>query len=216
MKRLFLLALLLPSVANAGLILETATNPGTSTGGLIINDEQFIGTRFSLSEATLVTEVGGNLQVGPDVGSFFAAFVALSGPSSLPGFDYLDLASNAIDFALIDLFDATTGSEDRSAFLNLTLGAGDYAVVFGTGLFGAASSRRSVFNRVVTPTADLDSIFANTNNPDWRSLPSTSSPIRVFLRGESVVTAVPAPGTLGLLFSIGLGGFGLARRRRQA
>ncbi|GMG83337.1 hypothetical protein LNKW23_25500 [Paralimibaculum aggregatum] len=88
-------ALLLASAAPAATILETASlGPTGQNSGSGLSD-QYLGARFSISERTRVTAVGGH--VGRSYGSLFAAIVALPSAGALPDFaDPMDIDAPGI------------------------------------------------------------------------------------------------------------------------
>jgi PEP-CTERM motif len=133
---------LLPGTARAGLILETASlGPSTPTEGYAINATSFLGARFHVASAVAVDHIGGHFVFQPgglgaipqgQGGSLFGAIIQLSGPTALPAdapFAFTPLASA--------LFSAPTPSAQVLVPLAVNLQPGDYAVVFGSGRFGA-------------------------------------------------------------------------------
>jgi hypothetical protein len=154
---------------------------------------QYLGARFSLASTANVTDVGGHL-FGNGDGSLFAAILQLSAPGALPSgnpFDGTTLATTT--------FLPPVSSADVSIPLSVTLGPGDYALVFGSGWFGATGSGRMPNNNVDLPPA---SYFY------WNALPwhdGAISQIRFVVYGDLVGTAVPEPDSLLLVgFSLPL------------
>ncbi len=120
--------------AEASIIFQTAAYTGNDTGEYIVQDIHYIGAAFSLNAATQITGVGGQFGGFPS-GEIFGAIVALSSQTSLPSFAPSTIAANAIADVV---FSVPSGTVDYTAPLNVTLGAGSYAVIFGSGAFGAS------------------------------------------------------------------------------
>lgn len=100
MKSLFVLiftTVILVSKSNAGIIFETGTGPFDSTTccGSSINENQFLGTTFSLTEKTNIDGIGGHFRnFSSSFGSVFGAIVNLN-QSGLP-----DGSMNSLDNVL--------------------------------------------------------------------------------------------------------------------
>jgi hypothetical protein len=107
----------------------------TSNIGAGIYSDQFIGVRFAVNSDVTTTAVGGHFGTQSFVGNnqFFGAIVALSGPSDFP--DSADLSTPDVLGATLLTFPGP--SADISAPLSVSLAPGNYALIFGTGLFGA-------------------------------------------------------------------------------
>jgi hypothetical protein len=167
-----------------------------STG--FVTSTLFFGTRFEVTTPTLLTEMGA--MVGLGGGSLFAAVVRLSGPGANPS--TTDLSQDVVASAL---FDASGPLSDRSAVLDTPalMTPGSYAVVIGTGLFGAnGSAQIPQFLDLVTPGAS-NFVRATSSVNFWSA--SNQAP-RLFVSG-----VVPAPGSAALLLPLA----GLALRRRR-
>lgn len=118
-------------------------------GAFPIGDEafQWIGSRFTVSEATTISAVGAHLNGNADFGDgrIFAAIVQLAGPAALPPAipgdpnnpfvpgDALNPSAivASVEFKPPD-FGPNAGDDVRVP-LSATLAAGTYAVVFGSG-----------------------------------------------------------------------------------
>ena len=89
--------------------------------------QQFLGSRFHLTQPVQVTAIGGHL-AADFVETLFAAIVSLPSPRGLPGF-----APHSIDTSAIasTLFTPPQPSADVLIPLSVALGPGDYALVFG-------------------------------------------------------------------------------------
>ena len=128
--------LLLPFVivgqAKGGVILESA-HLGTTgqSGGASLFARQYLGARFHVDNTVVVDHIGGHLYGGPSPASatLFGAIYRLSGPTAFP-------ADNLTPLAMTTLRPPFPSS-DLLVPLSVTLNHGDYALVFGSGLFGA-------------------------------------------------------------------------------
>jgi hypothetical protein len=204
-RLLALLASLLVAVnVNSAIIHESATmGPTGDLGGPAISN-QFLGSRFSLTEAYTITAIGGHLNIR--LGSIWGAIVALPTASSLPTYSGVDIESHALVSAL---FTDNGDSADLREAVNITLEAGDYALIFGdSGLFGTTGSG-------AMPTGGQSNLpgasffFWNGSGPTWND--GGFSAGRFVVEGAPVL---PEPGSL-LLMLLGITGLGLGRARRS-
>ncbi|MCA9198488.1 MAG: tandem-95 repeat protein, partial [Planctomycetales bacterium] len=112
---------------------SAAADPTLSASTTSINDTNYYGVRFEISETTRIDRVGANLQSAGGSGPF-AALVALDGPSDYP--DSLDLTtSDLITTTVIAVEPGHMG--DAFADVDVTLQPGWYALVLGSGRFNA-------------------------------------------------------------------------------
>ena len=115
-------------------IYQSTPPHATDRGGSVVAASQFIASRFYVPAPARTSRIGGTL-VGS--GNVFGAIVALTGPNDFP--DSYDLStSDVLGTALIPA--ATAAPYIVSAPLNVALTAGWYAIVFGSGRFGATGS----------------------------------------------------------------------------
>ena len=128
---------------------------------------QFLGWRFEVDNTLQVTDIGGHLA---SFGSIFGALVSLNNPNALPQgspfFPEEVLASTT--------FTAGFPSSDITTPLSVTLAPGNYALIFGAGLFGATGSGIMPNNNFDLPGA---SYFIwgmlNADEPTvWYNVPS--------------------------------------------
>ena len=193
-------ALAVAATAQAGVIYESAAFTGVDTGEYIINDNSMFGAEFHLNGKTSITGVGAQFGGFPS-GDIFAAIVPLSG--AFPAGSSKDLASIAIAHTT---FAVPGGLQDLITPLATTLGAGDYAVIFGTGQFGATGFAGLGWQN--TPEGDstlIRSFFAD----DWESF--SDNGVRIVVDGAPV----PEPADWALMI-VGAGLAGVALRRRKA
>jgi hypothetical protein len=177
--------------AQAAIIHESATlGPTGSRSGATLISGIFVGSRFSLTNTVQVTEIGGHL-VEFEGGSLFGAIIGLSSPTALPSgrpFDPGEVLASTT-------FTAPSFSEDVLIPLSVTLPPGDYALVFGSGLFGATGRGAMPLNNTDIPgSASYFTWFGNPNvwmDTQFRNL-------RFVVLGNPA----PAPGTTPLGFAI--------------
>ena len=147
-----------PQHVFAEVIYESATIGPGSGGGAGIFNTQFIGSKFSITETVEVTSIGGHMGGG---GTLFGAIVELPGGAILPaGSPFTGsevLASTVFPFVF--------PNQDVSVPLSVILPPGDYALVFGTGLFGASGGGDNGGAGVNTPEG-VGSFFF-WNNVNW-------------------------------------------------
>src|SRR5438067_7280144 len=110
----------------------TSLNPGAAP--------QWLGARFALPQGGNVTSVGGEI-VEIDSGSLFAAIVRLDGPAALPHgapFTNEELVAEAT-------FTGTKPSTLVDVPMAVTLPAGEYGLLFGSGMFEASAHGAMIF-----------------------------------------------------------------------
>ncbi len=139
----------------ADVIYESATlGPTGEISGISIFTKQILGSRFSVSQTVEVTEIGGHIG-GSVPGGIFGAIVQLSGP--LPSGSPFDVG----EVIAFTTFSPNRPSTDISAPLSVILPPGDYALVFGSGLFGATGSGSMPPNNPLTPEGTGSLFFWN-------------------------------------------------------
>jgi hypothetical protein len=159
-----------------------------------------------------VTDIGGHFFTPFTVGNnkIFGALVRVSGPSAPP--TPADLSgSDVLGTTLITLPPALT-SDNVSGPLSLTLTPGWYAVIFGSGKFGATSDLASSIILSDGQPANVNGVvtYALRQSDGLQLFEQAGS--RYFVEGQ--LLAAPEPSTVALL-AVGLGIIGLARRARQ-
>ncbi len=195
-----------PVSASAKLVLETATYTGVDTGETIPQDGRFVGAAFTLGGTEQITSVGAQFGGFPS-GTIFAAIVSLASQTSLPSFTPSDIASNAIADVVFSVpMQPNGGPIDLSVPLNVTLSAGSYAVVFGSGAFGADGwAGLGEDNNAVGSPNWISTLFDNTWSAD------SYDGIRITVTAAG---AVPEPSTWAMLI-IGFAGLGAAEGVRS-
>jgi hypothetical protein len=107
-------------------------------GGLSIYQDQFLGARFELSSGATIDGVGGHMfRTGIGNLELFGALVALTSLDDVP--DSVNLSTP--DVLAFTTFEPPVQSNDVIAPIGpIDVPAGYYAVVFGSGLFGATGT----------------------------------------------------------------------------
>ena len=150
------------SSVQAGVIFETTTTPTPGQpDNAVLSSWQFMGNIFVLNSPTHIDGIGTYADV-TDGGTIFGAIISLpnlnSGtkPSGNP-FDSTTLVSTTLQ----------PGSTQAVVFapVSVDLAAGDYAVVFGTGYYGATST----FGTFGISNGTALSLPAGENQISWGS-----------------------------------------------
>ena len=119
----------------AAAMMESATMGPTGQGaGTPISATNFVGWRFQLNSALLVTEVGGHL--GQIEGNLFVAIVKLTNVESLPPGAPFESASTVAH----TLFTPPLGTAEIRVPFSAVLLPGSYSLIFGSGQFEAVGS----------------------------------------------------------------------------
>jgi hypothetical protein len=180
--------------AKADTIWESALLGPQADEGTWIGTQQFVGTRFHLANPTEVQQVGGALYSS---GTIFGGIFALSGPTAFPAgnpFDETPLALTVF-VAQYSPFDW-----DIRTPLDVTLAPGDYALVFGSGLYGATGLGVANNHNIDVPGSSClwwNGWYAPSASWfDWD--PGFNGSMRFVVEGVTV----PEPGCMGI-FAIG-------------
>lgn len=211
--------------APAGVIYQSSDGTiWNGGGGPAVEADQFFGVDFTITSPSEVTAVGGSIgNFGPNTGSIFAAILPLvrgtALPASAPPGKTLGEEVEATALAAVTFVPGT--SMNASAPLSLELQPGNYALVFGSGAFGADGV--AFFGGVIDHTRGepryIDSAGDNWGGGTVGDVVSCSDGTDNCLRlsvfgvgnGENLV---PEPTTLGL-FGVGLAGVAATRRKRR-
>ncbi len=181
-------------------ILETAQpSSELGTGGNALGDTQFMAARFSVSAPTQITSVGGNIGSGPSRESLFAAIVRLSGPGAVPvpgTWPNAQSAFNPQDIVGTTLFTAFPPEVSRHITIPFSrlLEPGHYALVFGSGMFGATAIGYMPENNPVNPgQASLMGWWDTFQDPEtgkilwhWNEMPLYPTTMRFVVQGYVV------------------------------
>lgn len=181
-------------------VFETASFQAGENGDYLIDSTDFIGATFTLAQATDVTALDGYFTQYSDGGSLFGAIVAVDALNAVPA---ANLSGNALAHVV---FTPNGDGNDQSVALSAHLKAGTYAVIFGSGLWGADGTSGLVNGQGTLGTPTL---FTGDGN-SWSA--SSNTDVRIAVQG---VSAVPEPSTLAMLLG-GLSLVGVLARRRAA
>lgn len=186
---------MLVSKAHAGLIFESGTGnfSAITDSAAFVDRNQFIGTSFTLLEPTHVDGIGAHFRNFSNAfGSLFGAIVGLDA-AGLP----IGSKTSLENVFAVTVF-SPLSSVDTLAAIDVTLDAGNYGLVFGSGLFGADGSSAMTLlpaDQVANPNGTV--LAMPTPLPYWIALDGFAGRFRTFVSGSPV--DVPEPGTLGLL-----------------
>jgi hypothetical protein len=189
---LFLLACSPP--ARAAFILQTATlgqtgfTSSNGPSGFFLTGTGYFAARFHVGQTTVVDLVGGHLvRLNPSGDpTIFAAITALPSSTALPADPPTTFTPLA--FTVMSLPDT---SQDVFAPLPVTLPIGDYALVLGSGRFGATGSGYLVNNN--TPIGSPSFFYSDPGV--WIDGSGSFGNVRLAVTALDVV---PEPGSLVL------------------
>jgi len=163
--------------------LQAQSTPGTNISTFAYN-----GVRFEFTQPVLTDKIGGHF-VAATEGTFFGAIVELNGASDFPNSGDLS-TPDVVGHALLAF---PSSSAEVFSDLKLALTPGWYALVFGSGLFGATTDGGAVRNGM------------DIGNPSYIAFQPSSAfgwvNITTFPNHRFVVkgVVVPEPGVLALV-----------------
>ncbi len=176
--------------AKADIIYESALLGPQSDSGTLINAQQFMGTRFHLDNPAAVQQVGGAFYSS---GTIFGGIFSLSGPTAFPSGNPIDVAPLALTVFVAAY---SPFAWDIRTPLDVTLGPGDYALVFGSGLYGATGFGVATTDNIDVPGSSClwwNGWYA-PSAAWWNWDPGFSGPVRFVVEGVTV----PEPGCLSI------------------
>jgi hypothetical protein len=171
-------------------VLESAVmgTPGR-IGGTSITTSQYVGWRFETNRTLVVDRIGGHLLSFPDEpGEIFAALVRLQSINSVP----TGAPFTPQEVVAITTFRPPFPSAEVFTPFSATLAPGSYALVFGTGLFGAtgAGALHNGDDQPDIPPTNVSSfIFWSIpfvgQPPEWRL--NLASHMRFVIKAQAVI-----------------------------
>lgn len=173
-------------------VIASATLGATGQiGGTSVTATQFVGWRFAVAEPLVIERVGGHLFGDVGAGGVFAAVVSLPAIDAFPAGDPF----TAEEVVATTVFEPPVPSADVRTPLNAVVGPGAYALVFGTGLFGAtgeAALPRPAGQADIPPSNISSFIFygftAGPGSPKaWRT--NLASHMRFVIEGRAPIAA---------------------------
>jgi hypothetical protein len=156
---------------------------GTRPSGSYVSDFAFTGVRFEVTQPALTSRVGGHFVIEPGYDdSFFGAIVRLDSSSDFPNSGNLS-SSDVLGQTLLSF--PMTSTEVFGDF-ELSLTPGWYALVFGSGLFGATGQGGAPANN---PDIGSPSYIGHQDGPGWfnfSDLPGPFEDFRLVVKGKFV------------------------------
>ena len=193
---LLLVAASLVNPAQADVIYQSATAGTASNGGFVVQGDgttdgsNILGGVFTLTQGANVTGIGGNFLVSNGAsggGNIFGEIVKISDGASVPGTS-IDLLS-----PLGRVIFAPTADGDTIASLNLLLGPGTYALLFGGNTTDAPGfATLADGNDPVGLPSLFEDNFGGADPAFWDNFAPADS--RIFVEGT-----VPEPASVGLV-----------------
>jgi hypothetical protein len=195
------------SYSNADTFLESATLGSTQRiNGSTLATFQYIGARFHLDSRTIIDHIGGHIGGDnvPGESLLFGAIAHLSGPNALPSGTPADFEPIAV--AIVP---AVFRSNDLLVPLHAVLDPGDYALIFGSGRFGA-------MGKGIMPNTNTDTVqasyfigsFPSLDTSMWKN--AAPSNVRFVVMG----TEVPEPTTFVIALMAVMGSMLVRRTAR--
>jgi hypothetical protein len=154
--------------------------------GINIAKDVFNGVRFELTMPVVTSEIGGHF-AAQSSGTFFGAIVQLAGENDFP--DSSDLTTPDVLGSAVLSFPRS--SAEVFGELSLSLDPGWYALVFGSGLFGAIGGGGAVGNN---PDIGHPTYVGYQPGGDWFSLIDLAVIFRDY-RFVVIGDVVPEPST---------------------
>jgi hypothetical protein len=196
----------------AGQLLFETANGADQSSGVLLDDDSWIMHRFEVTSSSRLETVGGAFwNFDSAAATAFAAVVQLSGPSDFPDSNNLSTA-DLLGTTFVDIAGSQFDAIDSSGPIDLTLAPGWYALVFGTGAFGASSGTQidlgmPSFENDLAPSQEPASLFQPSH-------PTLANQIVVQIASPRFfATVVPEPATVTLLM-MGIGAPLMMRRAR--
>jgi hypothetical protein len=203
-----LLSCLASAAAHADTLYKSASYAPNVNYGYLLNGDPdnfyFVGGAFSLNSAAKVTSVGGVFD-GVN-GTLFGALISLNSITDRPALDLGNLSSLAVTSVV---FAPVEGDQTINLTAPVTLAAGAYALIFGTGAFGASADYVDM-TQGQTPL-DIANLFQYSND-GWQAISGASNAVSLTVNGS--VLAVPEPSSIALLIA-GLAVTAVVARRRK-
>ncbi len=215
---LSLAAVITNSPTASSVTLESATL-GSLSGlpGYTVALYQFLGWRFQINETLQVTDIGGHFAGFNE--KIFGAIAPLNAPTAfpqgIPG-DLEEVSLAATTFSVANNNDPNTSSVVFLTPLSVTLTPGYYALIFGSGLFGASGADAMPFPENQQNFPGSSYFFASTGE---MALPTTwgegqVSNLYFVVKGEPVSsTPVPESSSAFCLLALGILGTASILRR---
>jgi hypothetical protein len=188
----------------------TTTFTGLSAdnfAGVETDSTFYSGVDFQVTSPIHVTQIGGLFASGlPSPGNIFGAIIPVASLSTAP--NALTITNTAVAHTLLTL-PATGGDvENISGSVSVNLAAGSYALVFGSGLYGATASAAA------TESVASGSVLTTTGGETTYALRTSDGTEFLQAAGARYFVDVPEPTSALLLFSLSTPTL-LGRRRRQ-
>jgi T5SS/PEP-CTERM-associated repeat protein len=167
--------------ASAGVVYQSATlGPTGQAGGATVNSDVFVGVRFQLTAPATADRVGGHMfRSAGGNNQFFGALVQLSGQFDFPDSPNLS-TPDVLRTATIAPPPSFNSNDAFGTFAPVALAPGWYAVVVGSGLFGATGVGAMVTNNSLVGSP---SFLRHDADGTWVS--TTPSGLRFVLAGPA-------------------------------
>ena len=210
-----LFVLIQPSGATAQTIFyQSATMGPTSNSGAGLNSFNYLGSRFSVTSSVTVSAIGGHITDSSSL-DYFGAIISFPGNLPVVGSNAFDGVGTTV---LAEQNFVVNSSPSGDVIVPLSspitlnpVSGSTYALVFGSGLFGATASGGMPTNNPDTPEGQSSFFHYNGAINNWFDQGLDEARFVVYTQ------AVPEPGTLALsaISVAGMTGMAIAYRRKR-
>ena len=210
-----LFVLIQPSGATAqSIFYQSATLGPPVDSGIGLNSFNYLGSRFSITSSVTVSAIGGHITNSAGL-DYFGVIISFPGNVPVAGTNPFNGTGTTV---LAEQNFVVSSSPSGDVIIPLSspitldpVSGTTYALVFGSGLFGATASGGMPGNNPDTPEGQNSFFHYNGSANNWFDAGFDEARFVVY------TAAVPEPGTLalGAISMAGMAGMAVAYRRKR-